>query len=264
MTFSCWTEILRNVWVRGWMEQNKWRVIPGSHPSTGASVTWKNWNHPSNLTSYVLTKNKFNILTFPFLIYWLNLVVVVVVVVVVESNQQTSQLDLNYFDEEFTRENPRFSFTNPIDEDIFLGFSYDGRPELKALELRQSKSRISSTFSIITSHFLNVIFFCCTLWETLEVIRHLTNLILWFWNLVTVAHERRRRFSSHSSSSSTGSFITLIKKGILLNADTLLFSLSLSDHSLFKYFNFLYHIPFLTSKLNICFVFVLLIDRKRW
>jgi serine/threonine protein kinase len=55
----------------------------------------------------------------------------------------TSQLDLNYFDEEFTRENPRFSYTTPIDDDIFLGFSYDGRPEFKPFELRNSKQRIN-------------------------------------------------------------------------------------------------------------------------
>lgn len=44
-------------------------------------------------------------------------------------------LDLNYFDEEFTREAPQLSYTGTpgfkFDQDIFSGFSYNGESEMR-------------------------------------------------------------------------------------------------------------------------------------
>jgi serine/threonine protein kinase len=47
----------------------------------------------------------------------------------------TNMLDLNYFDEEFTREAPQLSYTGTpgfkFDQDIFSGFSYNGESEMR-------------------------------------------------------------------------------------------------------------------------------------
>eukprot|EP01121_Diplochlamys_sp_Union-15-3_P019446 TRINITY_DN7338_c0_g1_i1.p1 TRINITY_DN7338_c0_g1~~TRINITY_DN7338_c0_g1_i1.p1 ORF type:complete len:219 (+),score=49.02 TRINITY_DN7338_c0_g1_i1:174-830(+) len=57
-------------------------------------------------------------------------------------------LDLKYFDEEFIHEDPKLhpkKPKNPIDQDQFVGFSYDGESELTTyMERRKSRARKKS------------------------------------------------------------------------------------------------------------------------